>query len=151
MRYFEHFILFMHSDFSREYLSWIGQPLISLLTNKQVFSLNKLKVWLISTFRIFLLKKQVILGYVFICCRRNALLQIGTPLKPSLLGSDVITLHPKLVGSLLSYYSPTLPPRSAALLRYSAGEKQPLDFCYHLSGGYKGTGHLDSLKELCIK
>ena len=84
-------------------------------------------------------------------CRRNVLLQIGTPLKPSLLGSDVITLHPKLVGSLLSYYSPTLPPRSAALLRYSAGEKQPLDFCYHLSGGYKGTGHLDSLKELCIK
>ena len=37
--------------------------------------------------------KEVILGYVFICCRRNALLQIDTPFKPSLLGSDVITLH----------------------------------------------------------
>ena len=39
----------------------------------------------------------------------------------------------------------------AALLRYSAGEKQPLEFCHHLSGGYKGTGDLDSLKELCIR
>ena len=44
---------------------------------------------------------------MFICCRRNALLQIGTPLKPSLLGSDVITLHLKLVGALISLLQKT--------------------------------------------
>ena len=43
--------LYIHSVFLREYLSWIGQPLISSLSNKQLFSLNSLKFWLSTVFQ----------------------------------------------------------------------------------------------------